>query len=159
MQETRNNCFGLKKCSMTFLQARTGKQRVPKCNSNVRCCCILAFVLRFVDPKQLLRVSCILWYYYPKCYSIILENASLWCFIVIITEKWAGEEKESEKYHNKETGQSSYDQSISIYKCKMQLLTLMKCLVKSKNKQLCLNLKTDLEKELEVLVLLIPQVT
>ena len=39
-------------------------------------------VLRFFDPKQLLRVSRILWCYYPKCYSIIFENASLWCFIV-----------------------------------------------------------------------------
>ena len=26
----------------------------------------------FFDPKQLLRVSCILWCYYPKCYSITL---------------------------------------------------------------------------------------
>ena len=41
-------------------------------------------VLRFFDPKQLLRVSCILWCYYPKCYSIIFENASLWCFIVTV---------------------------------------------------------------------------
>ena len=40
-------------------------------------------VLRFFNSKQLLRVSCILWWYYPKYYSIILENVSLWCFIVI----------------------------------------------------------------------------
>ena len=33
------------------------------------------------NQKQLLRVSCILWCYYPKCYLIIFENASLWCFI------------------------------------------------------------------------------
>ena len=40
-------------------------------------------VFVFFDLKQLLRVSCILWCYYPKCYSITLENTSLWCFIVI----------------------------------------------------------------------------
>ena len=27
----------------------------------------------FFDPKQLLRISCILWCYYPKCYSIIFR--------------------------------------------------------------------------------------
>ena len=41
------------------------------------------FVQCIFDPKQLLRASCILWCYYSKCYSIILENANLWCFIVI----------------------------------------------------------------------------
>ena len=40
-------------------------------------------VLHIFDPKQLLRVSCILWCYYPKCYSIILENVSLWSFFNI----------------------------------------------------------------------------
>ena len=44
-------------------------------------------VLRIYDPKQLLRVSCILWCYYSKYYSIILENASLWCFIIIPKQK------------------------------------------------------------------------
>ena len=43
-----------------------------------------SLLLRFFDSKQLLWVSCFLWCYYPKCYSIILENASLWCFIVIL---------------------------------------------------------------------------
>ena len=43
-------------------------------------------VLRFFDPKQLLRISCILWCYYSKWYSIIFENASLWSFIV--TQNW-----------------------------------------------------------------------
>ena len=33
-------------------------------------------VLHILDPKQLLRVSCILWCYNPKCYSIILQ---VWC--------------------------------------------------------------------------------
>ena len=28
-------------------------------------------MLRFFDPKQFLRVSCILWCFYSKCYSII----------------------------------------------------------------------------------------
>ena len=41
-------------------------------------------MIRFFDPKQLLRVSCILRYYYIKCYSIIFENASLRCFIVTL---------------------------------------------------------------------------
>ena len=49
---------------------------MPKCNSNAVGSC---YVFR---PEQLLRVSCILWCYYPKCYSIIFENASLWCFFV-----------------------------------------------------------------------------
>ena len=87
---------------------------MPKYNSNVRCCyisyvifciffvyfvcwyvafifrlsCLPVFawrrvVLHIFAPKQLLRVSCIL-FCYSKCYSIILEKASLWCFIVII---------------------------------------------------------------------------
>ena len=30
-------------------------------------------MLRFFDPKQLLRVSCILWCYFSKCYYIILH--------------------------------------------------------------------------------------
>ena len=45
----------------------------------VRFCYILALMLTcfcptnacIFDPKQLLRVSCILWCYYSKCYSII----------------------------------------------------------------------------------------
>ena len=36
-------------------------------------------LLHFFDPKQLLRVSCILWCYFTKWYSTILQNASLWC--------------------------------------------------------------------------------
>ena len=53
---------------------------LQQCNSNVAvifsysCLTVFAWrrvVLRFFDPKQLLWVSCILWCYYPKCYSII----------------------------------------------------------------------------------------
>ena len=40
-------------------------------------------VLHIFDPKQLLRVSCILWCYYLKCYPIIFENASLRRFNII----------------------------------------------------------------------------
>ena len=40
-------------------------------------------VLHIFDPKQLLRVSCIVWCYYLKHYSTIVENASLWRIIVI----------------------------------------------------------------------------
>ena len=40
-------------------------------------------VLRFFNPKRMLQVSCILWCYILKCYSIILQNANLWCFNVV----------------------------------------------------------------------------
>ena len=93
MQETGNICFGLKKQSMTLLQEKTDKHEcrnatpthvaVTFCHS-----CLPIFAWRRVvqhifDPKQLLRVSCILWCYHSKCYPIILENDSLWCFIII----------------------------------------------------------------------------
>ena len=39
-------------------------------------------VLHFFGPKQLVRVSCILWYFFfSKWYSTVLQNASLWCSI------------------------------------------------------------------------------
>ena len=60
----------------------SGRKTSAKMQLNVRWCCISALVLNcfrlkkgratFFDPKQLLRVSCILWCYYPKCYSIIV---------------------------------------------------------------------------------------
>ena len=40
-------------------------------------------VLRFFDPKQSLQVSCILWCYFSRWYSIIFRNASLLCSIVL----------------------------------------------------------------------------
>ena len=46
-------------------------------------------VLYIFDPKQLLRVSCILWCFNSKCFSIILKNASLCCLIIIqILNDW-----------------------------------------------------------------------
>ena len=39
-----------------------------------------------VSAKQLLRVSSIVRCYFSKWYSIILQNASLWCFIVVLKE-------------------------------------------------------------------------
>ena len=81
MKETCNNCFGLKIHSPTLHQVKAVKY---ECRVAVifRHSCLPVFVWRRVvrhifDPKQLLQVSCILWYYYSKCYSIILENASL----------------------------------------------------------------------------------
>ena len=60
----------------------------------VRCCCISALVLNcfrlkkgratFFDPKQLLRVSCILWCYYRKCYSISIKTG----FSLLLTFNW-----------------------------------------------------------------------
>ena len=41
-------------------------------------------VLHFFDPKQLLRVSCILWWYLSKWFSTILQNASLLCCIFVL---------------------------------------------------------------------------
>ena len=37
----------------------------------------------FFWPETMVA-SFILWCYYPKCFSIILENSSLWCFIIIV---------------------------------------------------------------------------
>ena len=98
MQETCNNCFGLKKCSRILCQAKTGKH---ECR-NIIATLLFYFgtraylfspdedsswrrvVLHIFDSKQLLRIFCILWRYYSKHYSIILENASLRCFIIIL---------------------------------------------------------------------------
>ena len=43
-------------------------------------------LLHIFDPKQLLRVSCILWCFYPKCYSIILIETLIFTFCVIKIE-------------------------------------------------------------------------
>ena len=80
MQETHSNCFRLKKCSTTLRQAKT--------DNTFRHSCLPVFtwrriVLHFFDPKQLLRVSCILWCYFLKWYSTMLQNASLWCSIFV----------------------------------------------------------------------------
>ena len=84
---------GQKKHSTTLLQVNTGEHECRNVTTTYvavtfwhLCLPVFAWrsaVLCFFDPKQLLRVSCFLWCYYPKCYSIILENAILWCFIVI----------------------------------------------------------------------------
>ena len=88
MQEICNNCFGSKICNTILRQAKTGKHECRKVTAIFRHSCLPVFawwrvVLSIFDPKQLLRVSFILWCYYPKCYPIIFENASLWCFIAI----------------------------------------------------------------------------
>ena len=47
-------------------------------------------VLHFFDPKQLLRVFCILWCYFSKCYSTIHQNTSLWCsFFILSSNLWS----------------------------------------------------------------------
>ena len=51
--------------------------------------CLPVFVWQKVltlifNPKQLRRVPCILRCHYSKCYSIILQNVSLWCFIFLL---------------------------------------------------------------------------
>ena len=80
MQETRNNCFGSKNVARPFFRRKQLNTSAEM--QQQRTCCISALVLNcfrltkgratFFDPKQLLRVSCILWCYYPKCYSINL---------------------------------------------------------------------------------------
>ena len=80
MQETRNNCFGSKNVARPFFR----RKQLSTSAEMQRCCCISALVLNcfhlkngratFFDPKQLLRVSCIFWCYYPKCYSIIIKH-------------------------------------------------------------------------------------
>ena len=46
-------------------------------------CSFVLIVLRLLDPKQLLRVSCIWWYYFEKWSSIISHYPVLWCFSFI----------------------------------------------------------------------------
>ena len=43
MQETRNNCFGSKKCSTILLQVKTGKHK----SRNVHCCYVSTLVLTY----------------------------------------------------------------------------------------------------------------
>ena len=64
-QGSRNSqqFFRVEICSTTFRHVKTSKHECRNITATY--------------------VSCILWCYYPKCYSIILENASLWCFIII----------------------------------------------------------------------------
>ena len=78
MKETCNNCFGWKNTTRPFIRRKiTSKSaEVWQQRTNIfRHSCLPAFawgrnVLGFLDSKQLLRVSWILWYYFPKWYSI-----------------------------------------------------------------------------------------
>ena len=70
MQETRNNNFGSKKCSTTLRQAKTGKH---ECR-NVTATSLLHFGTRAYDPKQLLRVSCILWCYFQSDFQLYFKT-------------------------------------------------------------------------------------
>ena len=78
MQEKRNDFFWSKKRNTTLSQAKTGK-RVLHYNIYLPIFAWWTIVLRFFDPKQLLRVSCIWWCYFIKRSSLILQNTSLWC--------------------------------------------------------------------------------
>ena len=71
MQETRNNCFGSKKYSTTLLQAVIGKHSFTFRHSCLPISAWRRVVLHFFDPKQLFRVSWILWCYLSKWFSII----------------------------------------------------------------------------------------
>ena len=101
MQETHKSCFGSKKRSTILRQAKTGKHEyqnitavyktkhflIYTCYILHSCLSVFAWwrvMICFFDLKQLLRIFCILWCYYPKCYSIFLENTSLWFFIIIL---------------------------------------------------------------------------
>ena len=67
MQETRNNCFGSKNVARPFFrrkQLSTSAEMKQQHQGRAT----------FFDPIQMLRVSCILWCYYPQCYSIILQK-------------------------------------------------------------------------------------
>ena len=105
MEETRNNCFGWKIYSTTLPQTKTGKHECRNITYVAvifwhLCLSLFAWrrvVLHIFDPKQLLRVSYFLWCYYPKCYSIILENVSLWCFFNKIKE-WLKDTYQSISY-------------------------------------------------------------
>ena len=86
---TRNNCCEILASYGVIIQSVIQPfLKTPVSGASLSHSCLTVFawrrvVPRFFDPKQLLRDSCILWCYYPKCYSIILQNASFWCFIVI----------------------------------------------------------------------------
>ena len=76
MQEIRNNCFGWKNVARPFVRRKQLSTSAEYVAVTFRHSCLTFFpwrrvVLCFFDLKQLLRVSCILWFYYPKCYSII----------------------------------------------------------------------------------------
>ena len=100
MQETRNNCFGSKNVAQPFFRLKQVSTSVEMLLLLKRCLptryvavtfrhsCLPVFawrriVLRFFDPKQLLRISCVLWCYFSKFYQIILQSASFWCSIVV----------------------------------------------------------------------------
>ena len=75
MQEIRNSCFGSKNVARPFFRRKQVSTTYVAVTFRHSCLPVFAWrrvVLRFIDPKQLLRISCILWCYYPKCYSIIL---------------------------------------------------------------------------------------
>ena len=84
MQETRKNCFGSKNVAQPFFRR---KQLSTSAEMQQHSCLTVSawrrVVLRFFDPKQLLRVSCILWCYYPKCYSITFQH----CWKITKNEK------------------------------------------------------------------------
>ena len=93
MQETLNNCFGLKVRSMMLRQANTGKH---ECR-NVTATLLLHFSTRayLCTPDEgsyyvfLTRNNCcelrILWCYYSKCYSIMrfLSKALAWRIFIL----------------------------------------------------------------------------
>ena len=91
MQETHNKCLGSKIYSTTLLQAKTGKHKGR--NALVRCYYISALVLiclrlkkgraTFFRPETIVASSCMLWFYYLKCYSI----KHLWIKVVFFIKK------------------------------------------------------------------------
>ena len=70
MQETRDNCFELKNITRSILLAKKRKHEFHNITAT------------FLDPKQLLTVSCIWLCYFTMYSSFILQNASLRCFSV-----------------------------------------------------------------------------
>ena len=79
MQETRNNCFGSKKRSTTLRQAETGKHECQSITATYRS----EIFIRNSYCDFLASYGVII----QSVIQINLENASLWCFIIIYTLK------------------------------------------------------------------------
>ena len=89
-KKTCNNWFGSKKCSMTLRQAITGKHECQKVTATyflalmLTCYCLTKGSAAFFDLKQLLQVFLhLMVFIFQSDFSTILQNASLWCCIVI----------------------------------------------------------------------------
>ena len=88
MQETLNNCFGLKKCSMTLLQAKIGKHKCRNVTQTffdlkLHCCYISALMLTcFLLTKG--RTT----YFWPETIVASFLHIMVLLFKVLFNHSW-----------------------------------------------------------------------